>query len=113
MQEEKGDNIGTSLGGKSAENDLWNEMHVRLVRDLEKRGTLWRYGAKHLKLWTDQIVSGTSGGVNDEPVWEEHIDAVLVPPKVKTPKYHGWILQLSKFNKPGFGNDVFGTATAK
>lgn len=35
-------NIRTSLGGKSAENELWNEMHVRLVRDLEKRGTLWR-----------------------------------------------------------------------
>lgn len=79
-------NMGTSLGGKSAENELWNEMHVGLVRDLEKRGTLWRYGTKHLKLWTDQIVSGTSGGVNDEPVWEEHIDAVLVPPKVKKPQ---------------------------
>ena len=75
--------MGSCFGKKSGDNELWNDTHVTLVRDLEKRGTLWRYGTKHLKLWTDQIISGNSGGVNEEPVWEKHIDAVSVPPKTK------------------------------
>lgn len=69
------------MGGSC--NELWNDTHVALVKDLEKRGTLWRYGTKHLKLWTDQIVSGNSGGASDEPIWEDHIDAVFAPPKTK------------------------------
>lgn len=34
---------------------------------------------RHLKLWTDLIVSGTSKGVGDEPLWEEFINEN--PPK--------------------------------
>lgn len=75
--------MGSSFGGKSADNESWNDIHFALVKNLEKRGTLWRYGTKHLKLWTDQIMSGKSAGINEEPVWEEHIDAVSVPPKMK------------------------------
>jgi len=52
-----------------------------LVRELEKLGKLQRYGHKHLKLWTDLIVEGKNGGVGEEPVWEEHIEVVGVPPK--------------------------------
>ena len=68
---------------RGSDNELWNETHVALVKYLEKRGTLWRYGAKHLKLWTDEILNGNSGGANDEPLWDKHIDAVSVPPKTK------------------------------
>lgn len=73
------------------ENEEWNDTHVQLVRDLEKKGILWRYSSKHLTLWTDEIINGNSGGINDEPKWEEHIEAVLVPPKsrrqsLNTPK---------------------------
>lgn len=70
-----------SLGKE--ENDVWNETHVRLVRDLEKRGTLWRYATRHLKFWTDEIVNGNSGGINEEPEWENHLDVINVPPKLK------------------------------
>ena len=76
--------MGSSFSGKIiADNESWNDIHVALVKDLEKRGTLWRYGTKHLKLWTDEIMSGKSAGINEEPVWEEHIDAVSVLPKMK------------------------------
>ena len=75
--------MGSSFSGKSADNESWNDIHVALLKDLEKRGTLWRYGTKHLKLWTDEIMSGNSAGINEEPVWEKHIDAVSVPPKMK------------------------------
>ena len=63
------------------ENEVWNELHVQLVRDLEKKGVLWRYGGKHLKLWTDMILNGKVSGVGEEPVWEEHLDKILTPPK--------------------------------
>lgn len=70
---------GTSTG--KPENDLWNQTHVQLVRDLEKRGTIWRYSSKHLTLWTDEILKGNSSGANEEPEWSDHIEAVVVPPK--------------------------------
>lgn len=62
-------------------NDLWNEVHCSLVRDLEKKGTLNRYGVKHLKLWSDEIISGKSSGIGEEPIWQNFIDQVGVPPK--------------------------------
>lgn len=62
-------------------NELWNDVHCNLVRELEKLGTLQRYGHKHLKLWTDLIIEGKSGGVGEEPAWEKYIDVVGVPPK--------------------------------
>ena len=71
-------------GEKSAtqeQNELWNEIHVKLVRDLESRGILWRYGVKHLKLWTDMIIDGKCSGVGEEPQWEEHLEQVIIPPK--------------------------------
>lgn len=69
-------------GNNSAtENQLWNDVHVSLVRDLEKKGVMWRYNINHLKHWTDQIVDGKSFGVGDEPDWEKCIDIVKVPPK--------------------------------
>lgn len=66
---------------KRGENDLWNDVHCTLVRDLEKKGIVNRYGVKHLKLWTDQIVEGKSAGVGEEPKWENYIDEIGVPPK--------------------------------
>lgn len=57
------------------QNELWNEIHVNLVRDLERKGLLWRYGVKHLKLWTDMILGGKCSGV------EEHLEQVIIPPK--------------------------------
>lgn len=66
---------------KTGENDLWNDVHCALVRDLEKKGILNRYGVKHLKLWTDQIIKGQSAGVGEEPKWENYIDQVGIPPK--------------------------------
>ena len=71
------------MGGSSTskENELWNEVHVSLVRDLEKKGVMWRYNINHLKHWTDAIVDGKSSGVGDEPDWEKCIDVVHVPPK--------------------------------
>ena len=71
------------LKGKrtSTENELWNDIHYALVRDLEKKGALQRYGVKHLKLWTDLILEGKSAGVGEEPPWEEYIEQVGVPPK--------------------------------
>lgn len=63
------------------ENDLWNQCHAQLIRDLEKKGTLWRYSHKHLKLWTDEIVEGRSYGIGEEPDWTAHIDKVVTPPK--------------------------------
>ena len=66
---------------KSGENDLWNDAHCALVRDLERKGTVGRYGVKHLKLWTDLILEGKSAGVGEEPKWENYIDQVGVPPK--------------------------------
>ena len=66
---------------KAGENDLWNEVHCALVRDLEKKGIVNRYGVKHLKLWTDQIIEGKSAGVGEEPKWENYIDQVGIPPK--------------------------------
>ena len=67
-------------------NEIWNNTHIRLVRDLEKKGTFSRYGERHLKLWTDLIVSGTSKGVGDEPLWEEFINEIGVPPKGRDEK---------------------------
>ena len=63
------------------QNELWNEIHVNLVRDLERKGLLWRYGVKHLKLWTDIILDGKCSGVGEEPQWEEHLEQVIIPPK--------------------------------
>lgn len=74
------------MKSSSTENDLWNDVHVSLVRDLEKRGVMWRYNIHHLKHWTDDIVSGKSSGVGDEPDWEKCIDIVKVPPKNKRSK---------------------------
>ena len=71
------------MKSNSTENDLWNDVHVSLVRDLEKRGVMWRYNIHHLKHWTDDIVNGKSSGVGDEPDWEKCIDVVKVPPKNK------------------------------
>lgn len=69
-------------GEKTQEqNELWNEIHVNLVRDLESKGLLWRYGVKHLKLWTDMIMDGKCSGVGEEPQWEEHLEQVIIPPK--------------------------------
>lgn len=75
--------MNSSSTANGSDNEVWNETHIALVQDLEKRGTLWRYSAKHLKLWTDDILSGNSGGINDEPKWEEHIEAISFPPKTK------------------------------
>ena len=66
---------------KSGDNDSWNEVHCMLVRDLEKKGIVGRYGVKHLKLWTDLIVQGKSAGIGEEPKWDDYIDQVGVPPK--------------------------------
>jgi len=65
---------------KKTNNDLWNDLHCDLVRELEKKGTLSRYSVRHLKLWTDYILEGKSAGVGDEQKWEDHIDLVGVPP---------------------------------
>ncbi|KXJ07601.1 hypothetical protein AC249_AIPGENE22761 [Exaiptasia diaphana] len=46
-----------------------------------KKGKLWRYSHKHLKLWTDDIVEGRSYGIGAEPDWTAHIDKVVTPPK--------------------------------
>lgn len=69
-------------------NDLWNSIYCSLVRDLEKKGTKDRYGVKHLKLWTDEILEGRSSGVGEEPLWQNFISQVGVPPKPSrgTPK---------------------------
>lgn len=66
---------------QASDNEVWNELHVQLVRDLEKRGMLWRYGVKHLKFWTDLVLSGESSGVGEEPDWQQHLDKVHTPPK--------------------------------
>ena len=71
---------------KASVNEIWNNTHIRLVRDLEKKGIFSRYGVRHLKLWTDLIVSGTSKGVGDEPLWEEFINEIGVPPKGRDEK---------------------------
>lgn len=83
--------LGTALssGGKEKKskadsNEIWNSTHIRLVRDLEKKGTYTRYGVRHLKLWTDLIVSGKCKGFGDEPAWEEFISEIGVPPKSRT-----------------------------
>ncbi|KAL9960139.1 hypothetical protein ACROYT_G033550 [Oculina patagonica] len=68
-------------GEAQEQNELWNEIHVNLVRDLESKGLLWRYGVKHLKLWTDMIMDGKCSGVGEEPQWEEHLEQVIIPPK--------------------------------
>lgn len=65
------------------QNELWNEIHVNLVRDLERKGILWRYGVKHLKLWTDMILDGKCSGVGEEPQWEEHLEQVIIPPRAE------------------------------
>lgn len=67
--------------GTQEENELWNQIHVTLVRDLETKGILWRYGIKHLKLWTDLILDGKCSGAGEEPTWEEYLEQVIVPPK--------------------------------
>ena len=36
---------------------------------------------KHLKLWTDEILEGRSSGVGEEPIWQNFISEVGVPPK--------------------------------
>lgn len=52
---------------KKSTNDLWNDIHYDLVRELEKKGTTSRYNLRHLKLWTDHIMEKNSAGVGDEP----------------------------------------------
>jgi len=69
--------------GKDSKNELWNQCHANLLRDLEKKGTLWRYNHRHLKVWTDLISEGKASGVGEEPNWEEHIAYVNIPPKRK------------------------------
>ena len=71
------------MGGSNvtSENDLWNDVHVSLVQDLEKKGMMWRYNINHLKHWTDMIIDGRSTGIGDEPEWEKYIDMVKVAPK--------------------------------
>lgn len=75
--------MSSSSSANKEENDTWNQTHVHLVRDLERRGSLWRYNTKHLKLWTDDILNGHSSGINEEPDWTKHIEAITVPPKSK------------------------------
>ena len=53
---------------------------------LKKKVLFSRYGVRHLKLWTDLIVSGTSKGVGDEPLWEEFINEIGVPLKGRDEK---------------------------
>lgn len=65
----------------SPDNDTWNTIHLTLVRDLESKGIIHRYGAKHLKLWTDMIIDGRSHGIGEEPDWSQHLEEVIVPPK--------------------------------
>lgn len=62
-------------------NDIWNDVHCDLVRELEKKGIITRYNVRHLKLWIDLIVKGKSAGVGNEPNWEKFIDIIGVPPK--------------------------------
>jgi hypothetical protein len=55
-----------------------------LVRDLERKGILWRYAVKHLKLWTDMIVDGKLSDVGEEPERSEHLEEIIVPPKSRS-----------------------------
>ena len=66
---------------KAGVNEILNNTHITLVRDVEKKGTFPRYGVRHLKLWNDLIVSGKSKSIGDEPSWEEYISEIGVPPK--------------------------------
>lgn len=75
--------MGSFFSGKSVDNELWNDIYVVLVKDLEKRGILWRYGIKYFKLWIDEIMSGNLVGINEELVWEKYIDVVFVLLKMK------------------------------
>lgn len=65
----------------SKSNDVWNDTHCSLVRELEKKGNLYRYSHRHLSVWTDEIVAGNSNGIYEEPEWEKFIDVVGIPPK--------------------------------
>lgn len=56
-------------GGKKAGNDLWNDIHVSLGRDLEKKGIMWRYSLCHMNLWTDLDYEGKLAGIGEEPTW--------------------------------------------
>ncbi|KAK3732752.1 hypothetical protein QZH41_001311 [Actinostola sp. cb2023] len=78
---------------KKTNNDLWNDLHCDLVRELEKKGTLSRYSVRHLKLWTDYILEGKSAGVGDEPKWEDHIDLVGVPPLKRKEKENSIVFE--------------------
>lgn len=73
--------IGDQQKSKAGVNEVWNNTHIHLVQDLQKKGTFTRYGVRHLKLWTDLIVSGKSKGVGDEPPWEDFISEIGVQPK--------------------------------
>ena len=75
------ESVSNAKEAKKSKNDLWNDLHCDLVRDLEKKGTISRYSVHHLKLWTDQIIDGRSAGIGDEPKWEEFIELIGVPPK--------------------------------
>lgn len=97
--------MGSSSTSSASENDLWNNTHVQLVRDLEKRGTLWRYSNKHLKVWTDQILDGGSSGVSEEPDWEKHMESVIIPPKSKR-QSGGSPTQNNNSNQPSFQNTL-------
>ena len=56
--------MGSSFSGKNADNESWNEV--------------WN------KALCGQIrLCGKSAGINEEPVWEELVDAVYVPPKMR------------------------------
>lgn len=66
---------------KKSSNDVWNNVHCDLIRELEKKGTISRYSTRHLKVWTDQIVEKKSVGAADEPKWENLIDLVGIPPR--------------------------------
>jgi hypothetical protein len=61
-----------AANSNKTENELWNDIHVSLVRDLEKKGIMWRYNISDLKLLTDMIYEGFLSGIGEEPIWEDH-----------------------------------------
>ena len=89
---------------KKSSNDCWNEHHIQLVKELEKKGTLSRYSVKHLKVWTDCILEGKSVGIGDEPNWGSYIDLVGVPPKKSHEKGKLPVSESSDTSTPSTGD---------
>jgi hypothetical protein len=102
-----------AANGKRTENELWNDIHVSLVRDLEKKGIMWRYNISHLKLWTDMIYEGFLSGIGEEPMWEDHLEIVRVPPKSRRSNVNpsNSSLSCNSSNNSSF-NGSFSTSTA-